>query len=63
MFSAVGDKTGIVHSLQNCGKIFLDRSMFDQAENFLVKAYKLAKEEGLSESIASINLSLASIYS
>jgi tetratricopeptide (TPR) repeat protein len=62
MFSAVGDKTGIVHSLQNCGKIFLDRSMFDQAENFLVKAYKLAKEEGLSESIASINLSLASIY-
>jgi tetratricopeptide (TPR) repeat protein len=62
MFSAVGDKTGVVHSLQNCGKIFLDRSMFDQAENFLVKAYKLAKEEGLSESIASINLSLASIY-
>ncbi len=62
MFSAVGDKTGIVHSLQNCGKIFLDRSMFDQAENFLVKAYKLAKEEDLSESIASINLSLASIY-
>ena len=62
MFSAVGDKTGIVHSLQNCGKIFLDRSMFNQAEKFLVKAYKLAKEEGLSESIASINLSLASIY-
>jgi hypothetical protein len=62
MFSAVGDKTGVVHSLQNCGKIFLDRSMFDQAENFLVKAYTLAKEEGLSESIASINLSLASIH-
>jgi signal transduction histidine kinase len=36
--------------------------MFDLAENFLVKAYLLAKEEGLSESIASINLSLASIY-
>ncbi|MFM6954304.1 MAG: tetratricopeptide repeat protein, partial [Sphingobacteriaceae bacterium] len=27
LYSAIGNQAGIVHSLQNCGKIFLDRSM------------------------------------
>ncbi|MFM6954548.1 MAG: tetratricopeptide repeat protein, partial [Sphingobacteriaceae bacterium] len=62
LYSAIGNQAGIVHSLQNCGKIFLDRSMFEQAEDFLKKAYLRAKKEGLKESIASINLNLSSIY-
>lgn len=62
LFSAVGNKTGIGHCLQNIGKIYLDRGLYKQAEDFLQKAYKKAKAEDLSESIASINLSLSSVY-
>ncbi|WP_276363464.1 tetratricopeptide repeat protein [Daejeonella sp. H1SJ63] len=62
LFTILGNIVGIVQSQQNLGLIYLNIQQFDTAEQYLIKAKKQAYEFKLYNSIASINLTLSSVY-
>ncbi|MEJ7780199.1 MAG: tetratricopeptide repeat protein [Daejeonella sp.] len=62
MFSELDNTLGITQSLQNLGVVYFNLKQLDTAEKFLINARKKAKENELNNSVASINLTLSSIY-
>lgn len=62
MFTKLNNTIGLTQSLQNLGLIYFNLNQLDKAAGFLIEARKKAKENELNNSIASINLTLSSIY-
>lgn len=62
LFRELNDSTNLVQCLQNRGVIYFKLNQNDQALSLLLEANAAAKRQDLNESIASIDLTLASIY-
>jgi tetratricopeptide (TPR) repeat protein len=62
MFQASKDSVNIIKCLQNRGVIYYNLGVYDQALSLLVEANKLARAKDLNELVASIDLTLASLY-
>ena len=62
MFTQLDVTVGVTQSLQNLGVIYFNLNQLKKAENYLLAAKKKAIANDLSNSIASINLTLSSIY-
>lgn len=62
MFTKLDNTIGITQSLQNLGLIYFNLNQLDKSEDYLIEARKKAKENELNNSIASINLTLSSVY-
>lgn len=62
LFERLQNPIGITQSLQNQGVIYYTLKQLNKAENLLIAANKKAKENDLNNTIASINLTLASVY-
>ncbi|TKB95543.1 tetratricopeptide repeat protein [Pedobacter cryophilus] len=62
IFNEINNPVGITQSLQNRGVIYFSLNQFNEAEKLLLEANKKAKEFELNGSVASINLTLTSIY-
>ena len=62
MFRRLKNAVGITQSLQNKGVIYFNLKQTDLAEKLLLEANKNAKENELNSTVASINLTLTSIY-
>lgn len=56
------NEIGMIHGLQNRGKIYYELNQLEQAENLLTEANRKAKEQDLNGVVASINLTLTSVY-
>jgi len=61
-FIAQKDSTNIIQCLQNKGVIYFNMRQMDLAQQYLLQAVKDAKERDLNETVASIDLTLASLY-
>jgi tetratricopeptide (TPR) repeat protein len=59
---ALKDTLNLIKCLQNRGVIYFNLKEFDKAEALLKQANKQAKERDLNEPVASIDLTLASLY-
>jgi len=62
MFEVLKNKIGIIQNHQNIGVLYLNLQDFNKAEAHLIEALKGAREDQLSNSIATINLTLSSIH-
>jgi tetratricopeptide (TPR) repeat protein len=62
LYKKTNNEIGMMHCLQNKGKIYLELKMLAKAESCLIYAHKKAKSLNLNGAIASINLSLSSVY-
>ena len=62
LFIELKDSVNIVLCLQNIGVIYFNLHMFDKAESLLVQSSQAAKRQDLNEPVASIDLTLASLY-
>lgn len=62
IFSKLNNTTGIIGCLQNQGVIYFKLSQLSKAETLLLVANKKAKENELNNVVASINLTLTSLY-
>lgn len=62
LFTNLGNTVGIIQCLQNLGVIYFNLNQFEKSEKYLIESNKKAKENHLNNSIASINLTLSSIY-
>lgn len=62
LYKETKNDIGITHSLQNRGKIYFELNRLDLAEQLLNEAYKKAKANDLNVAIASINLTVTSLY-
>lgn len=61
-YKKIDNKIGMMHCLQNKGKIYLELKMLDKAESCLINAHKKAQSLNLNGALASIDLSLSSVY-
>jgi tetratricopeptide (TPR) repeat protein len=62
LFVALKDSVNLIQCMRNKGVIYFNLKQFDKAENLLMEANKGAKQLDMNESIASIDLTLASLY-
>nr|MBC7612977.1 tetratricopeptide repeat protein [Pseudopedobacter sp.] len=62
IFNEINNPIGITQSLQNRGVILFSLNKVDEAKEVLLEANKKAKEFELNSSVASIDLTLTSIY-
>ena len=62
LFTKLKDSTNLILCLQNKGVIYFNLHQFDIAEKLLLSASEQAKEADLNETVASIDLTLASLY-
>jgi hypothetical protein len=62
IFNEINNPIGITQSLQNRGVIYYSINQFDKAEKILLEANLKSKQFELNSSVASINLTLTSIY-
>ena len=62
MFTELNNPIGIIQSQQNLGVAYFNLNQMLKAEDFLIKAREKAKQNGLNNSIASINLTLSLVY-
>lgn len=62
IFNEIKNPIGITQSLQNRGVIFFSLNKVDQAKELLLEANTKAKEFELNSSVASIDLTLTSIF-
>jgi len=62
IFTALKDSINLMQCLQNKGVIYFNLNQFGKAQELLLAANKEAKEKDLNESVASIDLTLASLY-
>lgn len=62
VFEELKDSVNLVQALQNRGVIYYQLNQYDKALELLLKANSAAKHQDLNESVASINLTLASLY-
>jgi len=61
-FVILKDSVNIIQCLQNKGVIYFNMRQMDLAQQYLLQAVKDAKERDLNETVASIDLTLASSY-
>lgn len=62
MFTELNNAVGIIQCKQNLGLIYFNLHQLNKSEDLLLEARKQALENELNNSIASINLTLSSIY-
>ncbi|WP_183562771.1 tetratricopeptide repeat protein [Mucilaginibacter sp. SP1R1] len=62
LFEKLRDSVNLIQCLQNRGVIYYQLGQYDKAETLLLQANNAAKHQDMNESIASINLTLASLY-
>ncbi|MGZ3873509.1 MAG: tetratricopeptide repeat protein [Mucilaginibacter sp.] len=62
LFITLKDSTNLIVCLQNRGVIYFNLNQFDIAEKLLQEARRASIESDLNESVASIDLTLASLY-
>jgi tetratricopeptide (TPR) repeat protein len=62
IFKSLKDSVNLVQCAQNIGVVYFKLSQYDKALEMLLEANANAKRQDLNESIASIDLTLASLY-
>ncbi|RYZ97219.1 MAG: tetratricopeptide repeat protein, partial [Sphingobacteriaceae bacterium] len=62
LFEQLGDSINIIHCVQNRGVIYYNLHQYAEAEVLLLQANREAKARDLNEIVASVNLTLASLY-
>jgi tetratricopeptide (TPR) repeat protein len=62
LFDKLKDSVNLIQCMQNRGVVYFSLHQFDIAEKLLLAANKAAKERDLNKPVASINLTLASLY-
>jgi tetratricopeptide (TPR) repeat protein len=62
IFIALKDTTNLIQCLQNKGVVYFNLNQFDKAEGLLLEANKEARQLDLNETLASIDLTLAALY-
>jgi hypothetical protein len=62
MFIKLNNKVGLIQNQQNLGLVYFNLNKLDLAEKYLTDARKDAQTNGLYNSIASIDLTLSTIY-
>jgi len=62
IFTALHDSVNLIQCAQNKGVAYFSLDQLDKAEQLLTSASKKAKESDLNETVASIDLTLASLY-
>jgi tetratricopeptide (TPR) repeat protein len=62
IFAALKDSVNVIQCLQNKGVMYFNLNQFNLAESLLLEANKGAKQLDLNEPVASIDLTLASLY-
>ncbi len=62
MFRQIGDSVNIIKCIQNRGVIYFYLNEYDKSRTLLLKANEAAKANDLNQTVASINLTLASLY-
>ncbi|WP_428330796.1 tetratricopeptide repeat protein [Mucilaginibacter sp.] len=62
IFTELKDSTNLIRILQNRGVIYFKLNQLDKAQQLLTAANQQAKERDLNEPVASIDLTLASLY-
>lgn len=62
IFNKISNPTGIAQSLQNRGVIYFSLNQYKQAKKILLEANLKAKEFELNSTVASIDLTLSSIF-
>lgn len=62
LFHQLKDSTNLTHCLQDRGVIYFNLHEYTKAEQLLLEANKQAKAQDLNESLASIDLTLSSLY-
>jgi tetratricopeptide (TPR) repeat protein len=62
MFSKINDRTNMIICMMDIGLLYYDLKQYDKAEELLLKANKEAKAKDMNTSIASIDLTLTSLY-
>lgn len=62
LFSKLKDTVNLIQCLQNNGVVYFKLNQYDKAEKFLLEANKSAIQLDLNEVVASIDLTLATLY-
>lgn len=62
LFNEINNPIGITQSLQNRGVIYFNLNQYEKAKDLLLEANEKAKEFELNGSVASINLTLTTIF-
>ncbi|RYZ94889.1 MAG: tetratricopeptide repeat protein [Sphingobacteriaceae bacterium] len=62
IFSELKDSINLITCLQNRGVIYFHLNQFDKAQTLLLQANHAAKANDLNQTVASVNLTLASLY-
>jgi tetratricopeptide (TPR) repeat protein len=62
IYTVLKDSVNLMQCLQNKGVIYFNLRQYDMAEKLLLQAHDAAKQLDLNEPVASINLTLASLY-
>jgi tetratricopeptide (TPR) repeat protein len=62
IFITLNDSTNLIHVLQNRGVVYYSLHQYDIAEKLLLAANAAAKKHDLNKTVASTNLTLASLY-
>ncbi len=62
LFTELKDSVNIVQLMENKGVIYFNLHQYDKAEALLLKANKEARQLDLNETVASIDLTLAELY-
>jgi len=62
LFTELKDSVNIVQLMENKGVIYFNLHQYDKAESLLLKANKEARQLDLNETVASIDLTLAELY-
>jgi tetratricopeptide (TPR) repeat protein/predicted transcriptional regulator len=62
VFESLKDSVNLVQCLLNKGFVYFKLNQYDKALFFLLQAHDSAKRQDLNESVASINLTLATLY-
>ncbi|RCH53998.1 hypothetical protein DJ568_14000 [Mucilaginibacter hurinus] len=62
IFTGLGDSINLITCVQNKGVIYFNLKQFDKAQELLLQANRAAKANDLNQTVASVNLTLASLY-
>jgi tetratricopeptide (TPR) repeat protein len=62
LFTALKDSVNLVICLQNTGVVYFNLHDYNKADSLLIMANKQAKQLGLNETIASVDLTIADSY-
>jgi tetratricopeptide (TPR) repeat protein len=62
IFTSLHDSTNLINVLQNRGVVYYSLHQYDIAEKLLLAANSAAKKNDLNKTVASTNLTLASLY-